>query len=342
MLLPFHSMTQKLIQTKRISTLLRQTTSLQVVRDFLRQKSLPFSGGWDELTNKRLIPYVEDGKVSADDLLALLGSAEECGKQHVFLYTGVPSRVATMIDEKRVLPILAERGLDVLLQQPLNLDMPAAPTIVDIRWEGTGSSRAFVIKEVYTHETRKKGKVDKVGNQIVQFYDVEPTRAVNIAKVYRDGLLEIRLASVSESSYKEQRERFLRHLGELVPIQEFSPLNFGTAKARLHSDRDNLTDKIRFSDAILRNENGVTIKVTTGSSEDDLAQDQGARAGQDAFLRHDNAYADGHNFWFRPVEGLSKQILILLNGEPNEFGIMANCSETDYNYVLRELRALNS
>jgi hypothetical protein len=327
----------------RVAELLRFSTSIKIVQDYLRGRNLPFSAaGWEELIAKRIIQPVNDGKLDVVDFLKLLSSVEECGRQHVFLYECSPDNAHKLMTEDRLQNALAVRGLSDLKENPLVLDTPESAMIVDVRLESADVPLSLTVKEVYSHEAFKQTSTTRNGNKMVKTWDIVKTRAVNVAKLHRDGLLEIRLASVSESSYQEQRERFIRQLGDILPVHQFEVLSFTKAKIKLSDEKDVLAAKIRFTDTILRNDNGTTVKVATGSHSDDLANDQGARAGEDAFLGHNGAYADGHNFFIRAVPGLlSKEILILMSGESNEFGVMANCDETNYNYVLSELRSLN-
>lgn len=337
-------MSNTLTNTARIAELLRYSTNKQIVENFLRAKDLPHSNkGWDDLVQNRLIRYVDENKLPVEELLKLLGSVEEVGKQHVFLYRCDPEIASALLAETRVHSVLKKENLDALLTVPLALDTPDKPTIVDVRLETADVPLSLTIKEVYSHEAERLSGTQQIGKQKIKTYEVVRTRAVNIAKLHRDGLLEIRLASVSEQSYKDQRARFLKNLGDLIPIHKFGEVNFAVAKGKLSDRKDELSEKIRFADIILKNANGTTVRVSSGSRDDDLAEDEGAVAGEGAFLGHNDGYADGHNFFLRPSNGsLTKEMLILLSGEPHEFGVMANCDENEYNYVLRELRNLNS
>lgn len=337
-------MSANLNDIPRIAELLRFSTSRKVVQNFLRSKNLAHSStSWDEFITKRIIQPVDDGELDVKDLLNLLASAEEFGKQHIFLYQCSAKAAAELLDPARLTPVLKKRGLESLIEAPLALDTPEVATIVEIRIEAAKVPLSLTIKEVYAHEALKQTGIARDGDSLTKTWKVVRTRAVNVAKLHRDGLLELRLASVSESSYKEQLERFIRQLGDIIPVQMFDTVDFSSAKAKLCDEKDALSDKIRFADTILRNEFGTTFRVASGSRDDDLAQDEGARAGEGAFLGHNGAYPDGHNFFFREVpDELSKEMLILMSGEANEFGVMANCDESDYNYVLRELRSLNN
>ncbi|MYN28786.1 hypothetical protein [Duganella levis] len=337
-------MTITLTNIQRIAELLRFSTSKQVVENFLRSKDLPTSStSWDDFIERRIVAPVENEEIGVEEFAELLASVEECGKQHVYLYQCDATIAQQLLDESRIKRDVQRAGLDNLLGAPLALDTPPTPTIVDVRWEMAKVPLNLTLKEVYTHEAyRLLGAPVIANDQITKTWRIIRTRAVNVAKLHRDGLLEIRIDSVSDASYQVQRERFIQALGEVIPVHKFGPINFAKAKAKLSTDKQALTKIIRFADTILKNENGTIFKVSSGSSEDDLAEDDGALAGEDSFLKHNGAYAEGQNFSFRAVQGLlSKEIKILMSGDPNEYGVIAHCSEDDYNYVLSELRKLN-
>lgn len=337
-------MTNTLTDIKRIAELLRFSTSKQVVEDFLRTKQLPTSStSWEDFIARRIVEPVENGSIGVDEFARLLSSVEECGKQHVFLYECDQGIAEQLLDPQRIQRDVQNAGLAALVGAPLALDTPPTPTIVDIRGEVANVPLSMTVKEVYTHEAyRLLGAPRVVGDELTKTWRIIKTRAVNVAKLHRHGLLEIRIDSVSDSSYQSQRDRFAKALGEIIPIHKFSPVNFALAKENLSTNKQALSKSIRFADTILKNDYGTIFKVSSGSSDDDLASDEGALAGEGGFRQHNGAYADGQNFSFRAVPGsLSKEIKILMSGEPNEFGVIAHCSESDYNYVLSELRKLN-
>jgi hypothetical protein len=175
--------TKALNDIARIAELLRFSTSRKVVQDYLRTKNLPFSGGWDDLIEKRIIQNVNEGNLAVDDFLGLRSSAEECGKQHVFLYQCSAKVAEVLLAEQRRLPILRDRKLDGLIANPLALDTPDGATIVDIRHEKATVPLSLTVKEVYSHEAYKPAGVQRNGSQLVRTWDVVRTRAVNVAKL---------------------------------------------------------------------------------------------------------------------------------------------------------------
>ena len=67
-------------------SLLESATSIDVVSSLLKAKGLHYSGTWQELRDKRLTPALESGALSFEELLELLRTGEEHGRQHVFFY----------------------------------------------------------------------------------------------------------------------------------------------------------------------------------------------------------------------------------------------------------------
>ena len=52
--------------------LLKNATSQQVVKNFLKSKNVPTSGNWDELYEKRILPALNQAKFTVKDLRELL------------------------------------------------------------------------------------------------------------------------------------------------------------------------------------------------------------------------------------------------------------------------------
>ena len=122
-------------ETQLIVDLLRQTTSLPVVREYLKAKGLTFSAGsWDDLLTKRISPAIADNQITNDELIELLQSVEECGHQHVFLYTCPKNKAIELMDRARVSGVLKSMGLEDLLISPRVLEQPQEAQITGVRW----------------------------------------------------------------------------------------------------------------------------------------------------------------------------------------------------------------
>lgn len=291
------------------------------------------------METRRLIPAVESDQISNDDLIGLLRSAEECGRQHVFLYSC--DKAHELLDEARVRDILARMGKADLLTNPAVLAEPATPTLADVRWEQLPTGRSLVVKEIELRSQQRYVRTERDGNLLRKVYEIKQERVVNIARLHANGLFEIRVGSHANSSrYQDDINRFWRQVELIFPNKEFLEVSLSEAKSRLLRDRADLTNRIRYSDSVLRNDNGVILRAATGTEGADLGADVGAQASISAFVEHD-AYCEGHNFYFKAAPGLGNDVHVLMTGALNEFAIPANCSAGDYQYVLDQVRSLN-
>jgi hypothetical protein len=315
---------------------------LAVVRNFLKGKGLTYSAGsWEDIVTKRIFPAIENHQLANDDLIELLRSVEECGHQHVFLYSCPRAKAAELLSRPRVENSIRKAGLDDLLVAPKVLDQPREPQIVDVRLEAAEVELNLTIKQVELRKSYTFTGTEQHGSQIHKLYDLVEERAVNLARFHRDGLLEIRIASLANSTkYENALRAFWADIGFLLPIDEFSELSLAIVKERLWTERADLGDLIRHSDSTIRDEEGNILRAATGSDRAGL----GVAVGQslDHLLETDeNAYCDGANIWFKKSDSLSTDTHVLLGGESNEFALPAHCSEEDYKYVLSKLRSFN-
>lgn len=338
-------MAEDLNITKQIVNLLEQTTSLVVVSEFLKTKNLAHSAGsWDIVLNKRIIPAIEEHHITNNDLIKLLRSVEECGHQHIFLYTCSKDKAVELMGRDRISSKLRNVGLEELLATPRILEQPTDAEIVDVRWETAKVDLCLTIKEVNQRRFKKFIASEEHDGKFHEIYGYVNERAVNVAKLHNDGLLEIRIGSITNSSkYESEIRRFWLHINNLIPISEFSELSLSHVKDRFWSERESLQKLIRYSDSTIRDDAGNVLRAVTGSTETDLNTNPAMGQSLDYLLKADvNAYCEGSNIWFKKTDTVSTATHVLLNGESNEFALPANCSEGDYNYVLSQLRYFNN
>jgi hypothetical protein len=329
---------------ERILELLEQTTSLRVVSDFLRAKNLHHSAGnWEDMREKRLRRYLESGEITVAGLTDLLRSVEECGCQHIFLFQTTPERAQEIMDRARVADVLTRRGLHRLLTAADVLLQPAAPQIVDVRWESAEVDLAFIVKEIELRTHRKYLGEESEGDRFYKVYTNEQQRAVNVAKLHRDGLLEIRIAAHRGSKYQADVDRFIVHLAEILPFAEFGEVALDMAKDKLLAERKTTSRIVRYTNATVCDGEGNFMHAITATDGGDLADAPAIGRGLDALLENDeDAYCSDSNMWFIQRHGLSADIHVLLDGEVNEFVIPAHCGPQDYNYVLNTIRRFNA
>lgn len=329
-----------------ILKLLAETTSIAVVSEVLKAKSLNYSASsWKELSERRIFPALDKAQLSEQDLIEILQSAEEHSRQHVFLFLCKKETALRLIDRARVAGVLKQLGIESLLQRPAVLDQPSVPTIAGIRWKTEGVDTALIVKEVErrTRHVLTSEQEDDESGRIVKTFDRERRRAVNLIRLHRGGLLEIRIASHDSQArdrYKADVSRIWKTLGSIVPQDEFTELSLSKLKGRLYTDRDKLAPRIRFNHMSWRADDDTRL-VGYGSPRGDLYDGEGIRSSFEEYVKYDG-YCDGSNIFFKAVDGgPSREVHVLLSGQLNEFAITANCSEADYEYVLGQVCSLN-
>jgi hypothetical protein len=323
-----------------IMKLLPDMTSLSVVSEFLKSKGLPHSAGsWEEMHDKRIAPYLNSQKITLQDLIHLLGEAEEFGRSHVFLYSAKKKDVDALMEQGKIHSLCQKLGHAKLLTGALVVDLPTKPTLTEIREENVGGQARWVFKIIEARREKQFVKEMTDGDRLIKEWLWTNVRAVNVARLHATGFLELRIQSrLNSTKYEADVNKFWMLLKDFLPPDIFKPFSMASAKAQLWDKRDSLKKKIRFSDSTMSNTFGTILIASTGAEEADLFADSGATGSIDHFLGH-GAHCDSSNVWWRPVEGqFTREIHMLLSGQNNEFAITANCTKLEYEYVLNELR----
>src|ERR1700712_1197124 len=82
---------------------LQDNTSIQVISNFLKAHGFTWSAtSWDALINQRLIPPIKTGALDRVQLIELLRSVEEHGRQHVLLFKIQKHIAQQLMNEGRV------------------------------------------------------------------------------------------------------------------------------------------------------------------------------------------------------------------------------------------------
>lgn len=180
-------------------------------------------------------------------------------------------------------------------------------------------------------------------SRVARTYDEERKRAVNMAKLYEDGQLELRIASQDSSTrYHDNVQALFSAIKRLIPADEFESVSLQTAKTRIWNDRVRLAEDIRYGRSEARNDYGFSISVNTPSQEDNITKDTGSAGALEIFLAEEGQVV-GSNLYLKIRDSdPPREVHILLSGEVNEFAIPAACSAEDFSYVRRTIQALNT
>lgn len=331
-----------------IFRLLKQATSLKVVRDFLRSKGVKISAAnWDELYDKRIEPALNSSQLSVNDLRALLQRVEEYGRQHTFLFQCSASHAQAIMAPARVSSIAQAEAVSSLLDTPLDLELPDHPTIVDIRLhqpDPTKIPASLTIKVVEKRITRtfESEIVDEAAGFITKRYKFSVKRAVNIATLNHEGLLELRIASQdNQTKYTNLVREFLLKIRKFIALDGFSAVSLNDAKTKILKDRVSLANEIRYSHSTARNDLGAVMQISSSSQEDNLSSDDGSMAALESFLASDG-HVTGTNVYVKiPDTNPQREIHLLISGEVNEFAVPVACSAEEYSYVRGKVISLN-
>ncbi|MBY4598679.1 hypothetical protein [Ottowia caeni] len=322
--------------------LIERATSIAVVRDFLKSRELSHSAGsWEELRTKRILPAIDEGQLTLADLHALLRRTEGFGRQHIFLFWCAADRAAAMIAEERVRNLLLERDAVEAADDPLVIDLPAEPTFVDVRFDKMGGVKFMALKEIEKRTYRKLTSevTDDKAMTFTKVYKVEHQRAINFARLWDNGLLEIRIASRDNATrYRDDLAHFFNRLKPIIVRNEFAEVSLMQLKKNLWAKRDELQHLVKFSTYTLQDDEGMSLRANAVLSADDLAGSERVAQSLAAF----NAGAvqcSNSNIYFKIVEKgeTVKEIHVLLNGEDNEFAVTAAVTEEEYEYVLHQV-----
>lgn len=230
---------------------------------------------------------------------------------------------------------------------PLDLELPEAATIVDIRilhpdHNKTPVSLTIKIVETRITKTFDSELIDHAKGVITKKWKFAKKRAVNIATLDHTGLLELRIASQdNQTKYTNLVKELLIKIRKFIPHDGFNMISLNYAKSRILTDRILLADEIRYSNSTARNDLGAVMQISSSSQEDNLSSDDGSMAALDSFLASDG-HVTGTNVYVKiPDTKPQRELHLLISGEVNEFAVPVACSAGEYSYVRGKVIALN-
>lgn len=281
-----------------------------------------------------------------EDLVRLLRTSEEYGRQHIFLYKCQPKRATELMDQQWVRKGLAARGATSVLGQPILVDWPDAVRIVDARWENHQKHQRFVLKIVEPRVRRVFVDEVQEGEFFLKRYADEKTRAINLFELRSDGFLQLRIQKHrNDSNYENDIKAMWRIAETILPPSAFGRVSLARTKAAIWDKKAELAGEISFSDSRLRNNFGTILTATISSEASSLSEDQGAAISLDDFLR-EGGICESLNTRFLgrsdgASKGLSDNVRVVFPPGVNEFVVTAQCTMDDYERVLAKIAQLN-
>ncbi len=331
-----------------IFLLLKEVTSIGVVRDFLRGKGLQHSANsWEDLREKRLLESLRKNEISISDLKSLLSEVEEFGRSHIFLYQydNADEVVRPLLDQVFVSQKANALGLSDCLGVGKVLNQPDDPTITSIRIEDDPRGKCLVIKIIEKRVRQTFVREKARGKYIARFWEVDEIRAVNVVRLWEFGLLEVRISSHRNSvKYDNEKTRIFTLVNPFLPGAERIDFPLWKTKLELWEKKEEYKEMVQFCSTKLIDSTGATIVGSSGSDDESLLSNAGLSNGLDAFMQANaEPTCESANLYWLPQDGglPSTKVHVILPEISNEFAVSKNCSKMDYDYVFDKLRELS-
>lgn len=327
--------------------LIQQHSTMSLVRELLKSKGAYFSASsWAALIETRVIPALNEGLITEGDLHSLLRQTEEFGGQHIFLYKCSPKTAREICTSVYLEATLNKAGLAHLLDGPVPMDMPSEQTIIDVRIDEVVGEPHLVIKTAEPRESWRYSREELVGDELHRISEKVFVRSSNVARLSPKGLLEIRIASRSNTSkYSDDLMDFQNIISDLIDLSGFREHSLRGAKHYITKNAAQIKESICVSQAKYRDNEGYSITAAAGSPTATLADSASIDGAVGSFTDAVyETYCEHTNIWFLKTEGQecpSKDIHVLLSGEVHEFAVTSKCSPDDYEYVLSTISEFN-
>ena len=333
---------------KKIWALIRdQKVSKRRIEQILGSLNLAHtSKNWDDLYEKRIAP------IEGQALHLILREAEESGRQHSFLYMVPEAETEALFEEDMLLQSLAEARLKTHFVSPVVVtdvehieDGAVVPN--EIRYDELDDAAVLVIKFTGRHNFLEKVAETPTGAGLTVRYREEVRRVVHLARVHRDGLIEVRIATRAQKhgKYVEDLKSVWKILSKLVPEEVVEPVSLGRAKQDLWERRHELTDEIRYVTSTGQNNRGFRMKAAAPSLDDSIPDEESADEGFERFVGQDGRHCTEHNlYWLEGQAGAvpSESVHVVLAGLDNEFRILKRQAREDCDFVLARIRSHNA
>ena len=324
--------------------LLRGATSKRVVAEFLKAKDLAHSGTWEDLESNRIKTGLETGAITMQELMRLLCESEEYGHSHTFLFKCAKDEAAKFVGEAKVKATIAALNLKGALGWGKVLELPSQPTISSIRLEQYGGTKTLVLKVIEKREEKSFVKEYTEGKYFRMEWEVSEARAVNIVRLFANGLLEVRVASHSSKKYDPDIMRVMKVVKEFLPDIAYDDFSLRKAKEELLGNQSSHQDTVKVSNSTVRGKDGSTVAAASGRTDASLLENKPLSTFLQQFVKTPGCHCEntGLTFIAKP-EGIPKEdINVSLPERRNEFAVTASCGKDDYEYVFNKLRALSA
>lgn len=342
-----HNLNEEISQELLFEVLENQAT-LDAVRVFLRDKKLSHSASsWKQMIEDRIEPALSSGAITRNDLIGIIREAEEHGNKHVRLFhfgTDYLDSIRGAIKLEAVSAWAKDKGFPGTGEY-LFAAYPTHPVVTEVRIGDGGDTDALVVKTARTEYRRKRGVLTEVAGQEVYLAPRVRFRAVDVLKIRRDGLVEVRLSPRAEHpiSYSGTANAMLKQVNGLVETTLISELSLSTAKNSFSDlqKKQEVSENFDLYEAQHRNDRGDRIQSSSQAEQGGILKSSVMTEVIKQFTVGDpEAYCEKVrvSYYFGKV----KRINAILSEDINEIIFTAGLSRDEYDEVLDAIIKVNS
>ena len=323
--------------------LLRKNSTLQAVSKYLDNKGLPASSPSWPIVFERLASMLVDGRLERSDLLRMLRDAEEYGRQHIFLHSCNKREAIALLNETTLAANLAKLDLTEIAEKPKIVGSVKGLQLVEARIDTPKRGmRALVIKAVDVHSYRERESKVVDGDREIETYLWQHDRVVDLISVREDGLLEVRIQSRRNAvKYEDLAENLFAKATGIIERIKFPAISLAKARIMLIQKRTQMGHIVRFADNQLRDKEGNSISMASGSRQQELyTKGSASDKAVDGFLSVGTPMCDEIDCFWITRKGSpepSTELHTLIGGANHEFALTAQCDRKDYEYALAQI-----
>jgi hypothetical protein len=312
---------------------------MQYSQNYLREHALPFSGtkAW---LRTRLEGYLREGRITFQELVALLDVIEGWGNQHIYLYKA-PSQILTLWDtEESTRHHLQSLGLSELLNSPRPIVLPDTPTLSSVIWNPSRLRLVWVEKRLWRERTPQHDK--KVDDMVWEAFQIHTSRGLvtfDMNLVSGDAMLMIqrlpdRRGPSHRTDYPQVRDEFEKQLEPITSISYFERIPISPAIQHIEQLAQS---EVRRRQVSHRTEQGAKANWISATPDQDIFADPDIKRSRHAL---GNRIASLHgDFYWLPIEReLTRRLHCKLYTIDQRIGVFGEHTEGDVRYVISRIR----
>jgi hypothetical protein len=321
-----------------------------LIQEFLRRASLPKSGTKTSLRD-RIQEALNSGSLQYAAIVDFLDEVTPWGKQHVFLFRGPTSSIATWKDSVWISDRLREGKALKYLNARLPLVLPPSLNLSAIEHSVTRLRVTAVQGHVWWErdESRDRKEETSGGERVdLKAYVRRVDRGLTAFEWdLRANTAMVQVTQLPGSSkYEDAYTRFKQLVEKWLPLETFSFLNIRGAIKRLQEEEEQGKLVTRSHGIEYVTQFGRRLGARSASSRDSVLGEPAIDSAMKK-IREEGVGRLGNFYWLPNSDGsggtnpLSEEVHVILVGEKARINFPTPNEEPVVRYVLSRVRALS-